>query len=241
MKTIHINSRKAIEIWKKWRKRGENLSERITNFLIQEDEREQASGIFPEGDTEEEEEQENRIRPPLDIYFAVDPKNYKNMTRWRYFFSRAKPEEIADAYDMLEYDLKMLRPRASSYRRQQEEEKLRLYKQEQRLLREKEVAEAAEVLPPPPPGPPAPPPQQLTPVQRAQEERQKLRQKGEYIQVRDHSLYPGVFFPASSTNINVPYNEMTPEEQRVQDEELRERAERDRKLKEQYKLKYLNA
>jgi hypothetical protein len=64
------------------------------------------------------------------------------MTRWRYFFSRAKPEEIADAYDMLEYDLKMLRPRASSYKRQQEEEKVRLYKQE--LAERRRIEEAEE-------------------------------------------------------------------------------------------------
>jgi hypothetical protein len=104
-KAIHLGSRKAVDIWNKIRARGENLSEKFTNILLKEDENEQATNNNNNNDIQEEEEN-SRIRPRLDIYFAVDPKNYKNMTRWRYFFSRAKPEEIADAYDMLEMTLR---------------------------------------------------------------------------------------------------------------------------------------
>jgi hypothetical protein len=167
-KAIHLGSRKAVDIWNKRRNRGENLSEKFTNILLQEDEKEQAAN----NNGENLEEQENRIRPPrLDLYFAADSKQYKNMTKWRRYFTYTKPEDIAADYDMLEYSLRMLRPRASRYKEQQEAEKLRLYKEErmrkwEEEKKKKEAAQAAEVLPPPPPPPAPPPTEPLTPEQR---------------------------------------------------------------------------
>jgi|SRR5215211_911773 len=142
-KAIHLGSRKAVDIWNKRRARGENLSEKFTNILLQEDENEQATNNNSDINIQE---QENRIRPRLDVYFAVDPKHYKNMTRWRYFFSHAKPEEIADSYDMLEYSLRMLRPRASMYKEEQEAEKMRLYRQERAEQRRIEEVEEKTML-----------------------------------------------------------------------------------------------
>jgi hypothetical protein len=133
-KALHLGSRKAVDIWNKRRRRGENLSEKFTNILLREDEEEQAAN--GSGTNKEEEQQ---IRPPrLDLYFAADPEQYKNMTKWRRYFTYTKPEDIAADYDMLTYSLNMLRPRASRYKEQQEAEKLRLYKEERMRERERE-------------------------------------------------------------------------------------------------------
>lgn len=160
MKTIHLKSRKTVDIWNKWRNRGENLSETIANFLIQEEERQQeiAKANGQVLDEEGEEQQQNRVRPPFDFSFVVDSRHYRDERRWMNLYKYAKDQEILDLHEMLEYAIKRSAWKANMVRAAQKAQAARAYKEEREREWEQEqeaqAANAAQVLPAPPASPP---------------------------------------------------------------------------------------
>lgn len=136
MKTIHLKSRKAVDIWNKWRNRGDNLSETIANFLIQEEERQQEIAKANGQVLDEEQEQQNRVRPPFDFSFVVDPRHYKDERKWMHLLKYAKDQEILDLHDMLEYALKRTTWKAEKIRKEEDTKKLALYREQREIERQ---------------------------------------------------------------------------------------------------------
>jgi hypothetical protein len=124
MKTIHLKNRKAVDIWNKRRDRGENLSGTISNWLIEDDKRQQEITKANGQAVVEGEELENRVRPPFDFSFVVDPKHYKDERKWMRLLKYAKDQEILDLHEMLEYALKRTIWKAEKIRKEEDAKKL---------------------------------------------------------------------------------------------------------------------
>jgi hypothetical protein len=144
MKTIHLKNRKAVDIWNKRRDRGENLSGTISNWLIEDDKRQQEITKANGQAVVEGEELENRVRPPFDFSFVVDPKHYKDERKWMRLLKYAKDQEILDLHEMLEYALKRTIWKAEKIRKEEDAKKLALYREQREIERqEKGAAEKA--------------------------------------------------------------------------------------------------
>jgi hypothetical protein len=148
-----------MDIWERWRKEGVNVSEKISRLIIQEGEKEEKerkpipTPVLPSLSncfmdiTNGNDDSSSRIRPSPDISFVINPQKYNNPKLWSRFFSYAKPQEVIDLNEMLEYGAKQTQYRARLEKRTMEEKRWeyeRQVREQERLQREAVVEKAAQ-------------------------------------------------------------------------------------------------